>query len=73
MLPTNETAKHLFLYKEPCYDPGKRALIRAELTSLFIIHGYIIVSSATYSAAGNLAWENNNCVCLIIRDIAKIL
>lgn len=73
MLPTNETSKGLFLCNRPRYNSGKCALIRAELTSLFIINEYIIVSPEIYSAAGNLAWENKKCVCLIIRDIVKIL
>lgn len=57
MLPMNKASKDLFLCNRPYYNPGKCALIRAELTSLFIIHEYIIVSSEIYSAAGNLVWE----------------
>lgn len=55
MLPMNGTSKDLFLCNRPRYDPGTHVLIRVELTSLFIIHQHIIVSSEIYSAAGNLA------------------
>lgn len=73
MLPMNKTSKDLFLCNRPRYNPGNCALIRAELASSFIIHEYIIVSSEIYSAAGNLAWENKKCICLIIRGIVRIL
>lgn len=49
-----EISKDVSLCKRRQYNPDKCALIRAEFTSLFIIHEYIIVSSEMYSAAGNL-------------------
>lgn len=60
MLPMKETSKDVSLFNRPQYNPDKCALIRAEFTSLFIIHEYIIASSEIYSAAGNLVWENKN-------------
>lgn len=58
MLLMNETSKDLFLCNKPHYNPSKCALIRAEVTSSFIIHENITMSSEIYSVAGNLAWEN---------------
>lgn len=57
MLLMNETSKDVFLCNKPHYNPGKCALIRAEVTSLFIIHENITMCSEIHSAAGNLARE----------------